>query len=315
MPLLRRAYELWFELERQAGQKLLTITGSLEMGPPGSEAVEDALASCREHDIPHEMLTAAEYHAALPGLPAARSLLRFAAAGRRLPRPRGVHCGPPAARQSLGAELRTNERVLAWEPQGDVVRVRTDRGVYAADRLIITAGAWLPKVAPAFAIPCQTRAQRACVVPAAPARAFEPDRFPVFIFDDGEAGCYYGFPMHGLPGLKIGKHHHFREVVDPDTLDRTPREQDEAVLRVSASRYFPDGAGDTLRMATCLYTNTPDGHFIVDFHPDCSNVIVGGGFSGHGYKFCSVVGEVLADLALDGATRHDVGLFKAARFD
>jgi sarcosine oxidase len=137
----------------------------------------------------------------------------------------------------------------------------------------------------------------------------------VFIFDDGDAGWYYGFPMHGLPGLKVGKHHHFREVVDPDTVDRTPQERDEAVLRGFADRYFPDGAGETLRLTTCMYTNTPDGHFIIDFYPGCSEVAVGGGFSGHGYKFCSLVGEILADLALDGATRHEVGLFRAARFE
>jgi sarcosine oxidase len=119
--------------------------------------------------------------------------------------------------------------------------------------------------------------------------------------------------MHGLPGLKVGKHHHFREVVDPDTVDRTPQERDEAVLRAFATRYFPDGAGETLKLTTCLYTNTPDGHFIIDLYPGLSQVVVGGGFSGHGYKFCSLVGEILADLALDGATRHEVGLFRAVR--
>jgi hypothetical protein len=99
--------------------------------------------------------------------------------------------------------------------------------------------------------------------------------------------------MYGLPGLKLGLHHHLKEVVNPDTMDRTARARDEAILRGCAARYFPDGAGETLALKTCLYTNTPDGHFIVDHHPDYPQVVIGGGFSGHGFKFCSVVGEIL----------------------
>jgi sarcosine oxidase len=314
VPLLRRAYELWFELERAAGQKLLTITGSLEMGPPGSEAVEDALASCHEHDIPHQMLTAAEIMTRFPAyrLPANFSGLLQPDGG--FLDPEGCIAAHLRLAQAHGAGLAVGERVLDWEPQGDGVRVRTDRGEYLADRLVITAGAWLPKLAPRFTE--VARPERNALAWFRPARPelFGPDRFPVFIFDDGAAGWYYGFPMHGLPGLKVGKHHHFREVVDPDAFDRAATERDEAVLRAFAERYLPDGAGETLEATTCLYTNTPDGHFIIDFYPGCPQVIVGGGFSGHGYKFCSLVGEALADLALDGATRHNTGLFNIARF-
>jgi sarcosine oxidase len=103
-------------------------------------------------------------------------------------------------------------------------------------------------------------------------------------------------------------------VVDPDAFERTPQPKDEAYLRTFATQYFPDGAGETLSMMTCLYTNTPDGHFIIDFHPEFPQVVIGGGFSGHGFKFCSLIGEILAELALDGTTRSDIGLFKAQRF-
>jgi sarcosine oxidase len=313
--LLRRAYELWHELERLSGQRLLTITGSLEMGLSGSEAVEGALASCFEHDIPHEMLTAAEI---MRRFPAYHLPENFGG----LLQPDGGFLDPEACiaahlrlAQARGAELHTGERVLDWEPQGDGVRVRTDRAAYFADRLVITAGAWLPRVAPRFA--AVAKPERNALAWFRPDRPelFEPHAFPVFIFDDGGAGWFYGFPMHGLPGLKVGKHHHFGEVVDPDTFDRTPQERDEAVLRAFATRHFPDGAGETLRMVTCLYTNTPDGHFIMDRYPGYPQVVIGGGFSGHGYKFCSLVGEILADLALDGGTRHEVGLFRATRFE
>ena len=315
VPLLRRAYTLWRELEQLSGEKFLTITGSLEMGPPGSEAVEGALASCLEHGIPYELLSARE----IMGRFAAYSLPEHYSG---LLQPDGGFLDPErciAAHLRLalahGAELRTGERVLDWKPKGDGVQVHTDRSEYFADRLVITAGAWLPKVAPALAR--QVAPERNALAWFRPHRPdlFEPDKFPVFIFDDGEEGWYYGFPMHGLPGLKIGRHHHFREVVDPDAFDRTPQERDEATLRGFASRYFPEGVGETLKLTTCLYTNTPDGHFIIDMHPGYPQVIVGGGFSGHGYKFCSLVGEILADLAIDGATQSNISLFKVGRFD
>jgi sarcosine oxidase len=315
VPLLRRAYELWFELERLAGAKLLTLTGSLEMGPPGSGAVGDALASCLEHDIPYEMLTARDIMARYPAYRLPENFTGLLQPDGGFLDPEGCIAAHLRLAQRSGAELRTGERVLDWETAGDGVRVRTDRGAYTADKLVLTAGAWLPKVAPVFApIAVPERNALGWFRPSRP-ELFGPDKFPVFIFDDGDAGWFYGFPMHGLPGLKVGKHHHFREVVDPDTFDRTPEARDEAVLRGFAERYLPEGAGETLKLTTCMYTNTPDGHFIIDFCPGCPQVIVGGGFSGHGYKFCSLVGEILADLAIDGATRHDTGLFRVARFD
>jgi sarcosine oxidase len=315
VPLLRRAYVLWRELERLSGQRLMTITGSLEIGPPGSAAVADALASCHEHDIPYEMLDAGEIMRRFPAYHLPENIRGMLQPDGGFLDPEGCIAAHLALAHEHGADLRTEERVLGWEPQGDGVQVMTDLGEYFARRLVITAGAWLPKVAPRFA--AVARPERNALAWFRPQRPdlFEPDAFPVFIFDDGDAGWFYGFPMHGLPGLKVGKHHHFREEVDPDTFDRLPQERDEAVLRGFAARYFPDGAGETLKLATCLYTNTPDGHFIIDFHPQEPRVIVGGGFSGHGYKFCSLVGEVLADLAIDGATRHDIRLFGAGRFD
>jgi sarcosine oxidase len=314
VPLLRRAYELWFDLERAAGRKLLTITGSLEMGAPGSEAVEDALDSCREHDLTHEVLPAAEIMRRFPAYRIPANIYGLLQPDGGFLDPEGCIAAHLGLAQALGAELHTGERVLGWEPAGDGARVRTDRGEYIAERFIITAGAWLPKIAPAFArVATPERNALAWFRPQRP-DLFEPDRFPVFIFDDGEAGWFYGFPIHGAPGLKVGKHHHFGEAVDPDTLDRALQPRDEAVLRAFAERYLPDGTGETLKMAVCMYTNTPDGHFIIDFHPGARQVIVAGGFSGHGYKFCSVVGEILAEMAVDGSTRHDVKLFRETRF-
>jgi sarcosine oxidase len=145
---------------------------------------------------------------------------------------------------------------------------------------------------------------------------FQPEALPVFIVEVPE-GMYYGFPLFpgGPPGLKLGRMHHRLEKADPDLLDRNGAgPADEEVLRSFAASYLPDGAGRALAMKVCLFTNTPDEHFLIDLVPGEPRVVIGGGFSGHGFKFCSVVGEILADLAIDGRTGHGIGLFRAGRF-
>ena len=117
-----------------------------------------------------------------------------------------------------------------------------------------------------------------------------------------------------MPGFKFGRYHHRGEVVDPDAWRREPDEEDEELLRAFARRYFPDGAGPTMMLKTCMFTNTPDRHFILDLHPEHPEVAIAAGFSGHGYKFCSVIGEIMADLAQDGRSRHDIDFFRLRRF-
>jgi sarcosine oxidase len=127
-------------------------------------------------------------------------------------------------------------------------------------------------------------------------------------------GHFYGFPIFGNPGFKVGRYHHLHEQVDPDTMDRACHPHDEEVLREGIRRYFPDADGPTLAMKTCLFTNSPDGHFIIDRHPADPRITLAAGFSGHGFKFCSVVGEILTDLAIDGDSRWDLDLFRLSRF-
>ena len=142
---------------------------------------------------------------------------------------------------------------------------------------------------------------------------FAPSAFPVFnLALDGEH--FYGFPVYGIPGLKLGRYDHFGAGGDPDAIDREPTLADEAPLREFAERYFPEGAGPTIALKTCLFEPSPDEHFILDLHPETEHAVVGAGFSGHGFKFCPVVGEILADLALEGLTRHDIGFLRLSRF-
>ena len=311
VPLLRRAYELWRELESEAGEQLLHVTGIVE----GGEGILDGvLRSCAEHNLEHEVLSGAEVTRRFPAyrLPTEMDVAYQPDGGFVVPeRCIVAHVQGALAR---GAVLRARERVLDWDETESGVRVRTDRGVVEAERLVLTAGAWSQDVArlPAGMVR-GVRQSLAWLQPTRP-ELFEPSRMPVFnLALDGEH--FYGFPAHGIPGFKLGRYDHFGPGGDPDTIDRGPTLADETPLRAFAERYFPEGAGATVALKTCLFEPSPDEHFLIDLHPDTSAAIVGAGFSGHGYKFCSIVGEILADLALDGRTRHDIGLFRLDRFE
>jgi sarcosine oxidase len=217
------------------------------------------------------------------------------------------------AAQARGAEIRARETVTDVTEDASGVRVTTDRGTYRADEAVVTAGAWAREFLPSLAdrlVP--VRQVLAWLQPTDPPQ-FDPDAFPVFIHET-ETERFYGFPRFDVPGFKFARFNHFGEEVDPDAMSQEPRREDEEMLRAYAERHFPTGAGPTMRLSTCLFTNTPDGHFVVDAAPDRSHVTVGAGFSGHGFKFASAVGEALADLALDGESEREIGLFAADRF-
>jgi sarcosine oxidase len=218
-----------------------------------------------------------------------------------------------AAAQALGADIRARERVETWEAIGTGVRVRTSGGTYEASRLVVTAGPWVATLVPELgsaAIP-----ERQVMLWAHPRRPerFQLGAFPVFNMEAPD-GRFYGFPVYGVPGFKIGKYHHRRQSGDADASDRGCYPEDELVLREGIRRYFPDADGPTMAMKTCLFTNSPDEHFILDVLPEHAQVSIAAGFSGHGFKFCSVVGEIMTELALDGGTRHDLALFRLSRF-
>ncbi len=309
VPLLRRAYELWRELERAAGERLLHVTGAVDAGP---RIFEGSLRSCEDHDLPHEVMDGRELARRHPGYrpPDDAQVLLQPDGGFLVPE----RCIVAHVEQALGrgAAVHARERVLGWEDTGNAIRVRTERGEYEAERLVVTAGAWAADVA---RLPGLVQAERQVLAWFQPLRPelYVPDRFPVFNLQV-EEGHVYGFPVHGIPGFKLGCFHHLEEQVDPDAVDREPHARDEAVLRAFTERYFPDAAGPTVAMKVCLFENSPDEHFILDRHPESERVVVGAGFSGHGFKFCSVVSEILADLALGRATRHEIEFLRLSRF-
>ena len=313
VPLLVRAYELWRELQDGAGEQLLHITGSIDAGPADSDCFAGSLASCIEHGLPHEVLTAREVNARFPGyrVPDGHRALLQPDGGFLLPE-RCIVAHVRAA-QALGAQVHARERVLGWEGTSSGLEVTTTHGKYVADRLVLSAGAWLTKLMPVLARVAVPERQVLIWLQPQHESLFQPAVFPVFNLAVDE-GRFYGFPCFSVPGFKFGRYHHRHEVIDPDAPPRPPDADDERLLRDFAARYFPSGAGPTMAMRTCMFTNTPDEHFIVDLLPEDPRVVVLSPCSGHGFKFCSVIGEIAADLALAGTTRHDIGLFRADRF-
>jgi sarcosine oxidase len=311
--LLRRSYQLWRELEQETREQLLYITGSIDAGPADGPIFSGALRSSRLHGLPHQVMNGDELHRRFPGyrLPKNIQCLFQPEGGFLLPE-RCILAHLAGAR-AAGAEVHTAEPVVDWGATSGGCWVTTASARYEARRLVVAAGAWASKLIPELRGLAQPERQvLAWLQPLQPG-LFTPERFPVF-YMEVEEGRFYGLPSFLVPGFKLGKYHHRAEQVDPDWMNREVGPEDEELLRGFAARYLPDGAGPSLMTTTCLFTNSPDEHFILDLHPGHPEVAIAAGFSGHGYKFCSVVGEIMADLAEKGRTHHDIGLFRLSRF-
>ena len=315
VPLLRRAYERWRALESQLGETILVTTGGLDIGRPESETVVGALASAREHELPHELLEAAEVRSRFPGLALPDELVAvFQPDGGFVLSERAI-AGHARLALEAGAEIHGHEPVVAWEAEAGGVVVRTAVAQYRTRKLVVSAGAWVGKLIGSLAPVAVPERQVLLWAGTREPALFTPGALPVFILEV-EEGLFYGFPEYGIPGLKIGRMHHRRQVVDPDEWDRSLIEpEDEPVLRAALSRYLPQADGPALSLKTCMFTNTPDEHFIVDTLPGSPDVTVVSPCSGHGFKFASVIGEIAADLALDGGTDHDIEMFRIDRFE
>ena len=303
VPLLRRAYELWRRLEGATGRELLRITGGLMIGAPESEVVAGSLRSAREHQLRHEMLEARDIRRRFPALTTQEGTVALYETEA------GVVFPEEAIRAHLdvaadnGAQLHCDERVEGWHvlPSG-TIEVRTAVATYEAARLILAPGAWAAALFKIDWLPLEVEAQQLhWFRPHGGAAPFAPERFPVYIWDLGDGVQFYGFPAENDGRVKVA---FFRS-----------RVQGESAIRDALRPAIPAlAAGTLIDTVACKYTLTPDQHFVIGLHPDWPNVTIASPCSGHGYKFASVIGEILADLALDGATQHPIELFDPRRF-
>lgn len=315
VPLLKRSLELWRGLERDADTRLFIDTGALYMGPAGSALVRGSIESARAHDIAVESLGVEEIRERFPQLVLSEGTIGILERGTAgmLMAGRALSALRQQAEQR-GAQLRTGQKVLSWERAGDHLRIVTDAGSYEAQKLLICGGAWSARLLAEAGLPLRvTRQLSAWFGPRRP-ELFSHERFPIWAIESSSGSFHYGFPLHGgEAGMKVACHDP-GETFDPDSPERSADAAEVAGVARFMREHIPDAAGQVLKTQVCLYTMTPDAHFIIDAHPAQENVFFACGFSGHGFKFAPVVGEIMADLAIDGATRHPIGFLSMKRF-
>lgn len=314
VPMVQRAHELWSETGKRAGMQLLHVTGSIDMAQEGAGFVESSRKSCLDHGLAHETLTRTEIMKRFPAfnLPEGQIGL-WQPDGGFVASERAIYAHVGLA-QSKGATIRANETVLEWTTTAHGgVKVVTDKGTYTAGRLVLTAGAWMDTLNPALAPHLKTVKQAIGWYTVRNPERFKLGNFPVFILTVDE-GNFYGFPLWEHPGFKLGGPHYGREPIDPSQADRTPTARQVQMQGDAIRRYFPDASPELLAMKGCIYTVTPDEHFVIDTMPGAEQVAFASCCSGHGYKFASVIGEILADISMTGTTRFDLSPFTLDRF-
>lgn len=314
VPLAKESLALWRELEKETGKNLYNKTGAISIGYPESNFVKESIDSSVKYNLEYEEMDAQSIMKKWPGI--------------KIPdHYRGCYdpesgflyseeCIIAYKEQAIiqGVTIIENDGVQGISIENDSVEVVTSSGIYTSSKLVVTAGAWIPKLITSLDLPIQ------------PVRKtigwFEPtnkhlysEDFPCFVFDTDLDGHYYGFPDFNGAGVKLGRMDLGYDI-DPDEINRDfgNYEDDEGDIRNFLEKYMPEAAGKLLDGKVCMFANTPDSNFIVDLHPEYSHVAFAGGFSGHGFKFASVIGSILTDLVVEGKTKRDISFLRMERF-
>ncbi|HEX4164478.1 MAG TPA: N-methyl-L-tryptophan oxidase [Bryobacteraceae bacterium] len=319
VPLVQRAYQLWEKLQRDVEQPILRLTGGLMIGSATSSIVTGTLASAAQHNLPHEIFSSADLQRRFPALrprPDDTAVFELRAGFLRPELAVQAHLELAAA---SGAELHFEEPIVHWtaSPSGEGVEVTTGKGSYRARNLVLAPGAWAAQFLPELAVPFDVRRHAMCwFQPPAGVDLFAPDRFPVYIWDVDGSNVFYGFPAidGSTGGVKIAMHSG-GEPCTPAALSSDIPASSVEELRRYIRRFLPALNGELLRSVPCMYTLTPDEHFVIAQLSETPQVAIAVGFSGHGFKFSSVIGEILADLAISGTTSQSISLFSPDRFN
>jgi sarcosine oxidase len=308
VPLLQETFPMWRQLEKATGSQVLTVTGLLTLGAPDSEPVVGALASARQHGLPTTVLDAAETQRLHPGHVMDDGDVAVVDAEAGLVR-------PEAAIEAMlrNLDVRRGTAVTGVDGDDRHVQIATSSTRETFDAAVVCAGPWARELLPS--LPVTVERQVAAWLEVEPGTPWLiPARFPVYLRETAEFGDLYGFPSLDGSTVKLARHHG-GEQADPDHLRRQVDDADLDPLRGFAARWLRGVTGRVARTSVCMYTNTPDGHFVIDLHPASNRVVVVSACSGHGFKFAPVIGDIAADLALDGGTRRDIARFSWARFE
>jgi sarcosine oxidase len=313
VPLVQRAYELWHELEAARRKHLLTICGGVMIGDPSGPLIAGARESARLHGLPVEEWSSADISARVPALrPGGGMIGLFEPRAGVLSPERSVQAMLDEA-AALGADLRFDTPVATVSPDDVSVTIETQAAEPASARLAVcAAGSWLPALLPDLALPLTIeRAVQYWFGPANDDR-FAPSQFPIFLLETPDDRFLYGLPDQG-DGLKLAEHHG-GQVSSRDDVNRRVDADEAHRFRAFVETYFPTLPGGPVDASVCTYTNTPDGHFILDRHPAHPNLFLVSACSGHGFKFAPAIGELVADTLTGGDTRVDASVFGIDRF-
>ena len=313
VPLVRRAYELWADLEQKSKRKLLLRTGGLMLGRPDSEVVRGARQSAEEHKLAHWLLSAAEVRNEFPVLDPAEDMVAVW-------EPRAGILFPELAIQThlelavkASAKLQFDEPIVTWEPHRNGVVVTTAKGSYRTQRLMLSAGGWMSSLLPDLSLPLSVERQVLCwFEPSSRPDLFQSESCPISLWEYAPSRFFYAFPDLG-DGVKAAIHH-AGQLTQAEEIGREVQAADTEPVRLLLKRFLPRAAGHLQSAAVCMYTNTPDGHFILGRHPEHRQIVIASPCSGHGFKFAPVIGEIAAQLLQDRIPAFDLKLFAPERF-
>jgi sarcosine oxidase len=309
VPMIQRAYDLWHELESEAGRQLFLRTGGLMIGKPESAVVAGARRSAEEHGLRHEILSADEVKRRFPALAPHEEMIAVWEPRAGILFPEACVESHLALARRYGATLRFNEPVTRWEPDGDGVRVLTTDGAFLGRRLVLAAGPWIRSLLFDVDLPFSVERQvQYWFEPCSNREQFNPERCPIHIWEHVPGRFFYGFPDLGN-GVKIALHHE-GELADPDKLRREVGSEEIESMRELLRSFLPQAGGALRSTAVCMYTNMPDHHFFIDPHPRHRQVLIVSPCSGHGFKFSSVIGEIVEELISKGSSCLDLSLFR-----
>ncbi|HXM25480.1 MAG TPA: N-methyl-L-tryptophan oxidase [Chthoniobacterales bacterium] len=314
VPLVRRALELWRELEKTSGTQLFYQTGSLDIGLPGSSIVVGSLNSCQRWSIPHETFAASELRRRYPVLRIYDEMVAVLQPNSGFVLAEGSITAHVNGACDHGAEIHGHEKMIDWEANGDGYAIQTTHDRYEVGQIVFTVGAWASKVT---GISVQVRPERAVLgwfQPKENAARFGVGSLPVWIIDSPDGGHFYGLPIFGIPGFKLGRLSRNLDEVDPDLPLLEPDSRDEHDLRQFLEKHFPDANGSLLSMQTAFFEHSPDRHFIIGELPGFPGAWVIAGLSGHGFKYASALGELAKDLLVQRKSGYDLSPFRLDRF-
>lgn len=313
LPLINRSLELWMELQKGTRKPIIRMTGGVAIGRPDGTLVGGQISAAKKHGFPHKVLSPRESNSRFECFHVSDDELCFYTPGSGILWAENAVAEHTRLAEQEGAEVHLKEPLLRWKEREGMVVVNTSKCEYSADKLVFTSGPWLPQLVPELKLPLKVERQVLMFFrPLRSKASFGPDRMPAFNWQDANGHIFYGVADVG-EGVKVSRHHGGR-VTTPQRVNRKVTAADKVEPSTLVRRGFPNLAPNPVGGAVCLYTNSPDNQFVIDFYPGTKNVIIASPCSGHGYKFAPVVGEVVAELAAKGRSRFDLGFVSIARF-